>query len=67
VSAQFQVMTFNTDAKPALAGTESQWLEVADTPKLEAISLALREQVPAGGTSLHNAFGALASLPSPAR
>ena len=65
VNAQFQVMTFNTEAKPALEGTEAQWLEVADTPKLEAISLALREQVPAGGTSLHNAFGALAALPSP--
>ena len=65
VSAQFQVMTFNTEARPALEGTEGQWLEVADTPKLEAISLALREQVPAGGTSLHNAFTALAALPSP--
>ena len=65
VNAQFQVMTFNTEAKPALEGTEAQWLEVADTPKLEAISLALREQVPAGGTSLHNAFAALAALPSP--
>ena len=62
VNAQFQVMTFNTEAKPALEGTEAQWLEVADTPKLEAISLALAEQVPAGGTSLHNAFGALAAL-----
>ena len=41
VNAQFQVMTFNTEAKPALEGTEAQWLEVADTPKLEAISLAL--------------------------
>ena len=65
VNAEFQVITFNTEAKSALAGTESQWLEVADTPKLEAISLALRGQVPAGGTSLHNAFDALAALPSP--
>ena len=65
VNAQFQVITFNTDARPVLPGTETQWLEVADTPKLESISAALREQVPAGGTSLHNAFTALSSLPNP--
>jgi hypothetical protein len=65
VNAQFQVITFNTEAKSALEGTSTQWLEVADTPKLEAISLALRDKVPAGGTSLHNAFDALSTLPSP--
>ena len=65
VNAQFQVITFNTDARPVLPGTETQWLEVADTPKLESISAALRERVPAGGTSLHNAFTALSSLPNP--
>ena len=65
VNSEFQVITFNTEAKPLLEGTEGQWLEVADTPKLEAISEALREQLPSGGTSLHNAFSALAALPSP--
>ena len=65
VGAKFQVITFNTEAKPILDGTEGQWLEVADTPKLEAISEALREQLPSGGTSLHNAFSAVAALPDP--
>jgi hypothetical protein len=65
VNSEFQVIIFNTEAKPLLEGTEGQWLEVADTPKLEAISEALREQLPSGGTSLHNAFSALAALPSP--
>ena len=65
VNAQFQVMTFNTEAAPVLPGTQTQWLEVADTPKLEAISAALRERVPAGGTSLYNAFEALRALPTP--
>ena len=65
VNAQFQVITFGTEAKPALVQTAGQWLEVADTPKLEAISNALREQVPAGGTSLHNAFASLAAFPVP--
>ena len=48
-----------------IAETAGQWLQVADTPKLEAISLALRDQLPQGGTSLHNAFSALSALPSP--
>jgi hypothetical protein len=65
VNAQFQVITFGTEAKTALEQTAGQWLEVADTPKLEAISNALREQVPAGGTSLHNAFASLAAFPVP--
>ena len=62
---KFQVITFNTEAAPVLPGTQTQWLEVADTPKLEAISAALRERVPAGGTSLYNAFEALRALPTP--
>ena len=65
VNAQFQVITFNTTAQPVIAETAGQWLQVADTPKLEAISLALRDQLPQGGTSLHNAFSALSALPSP--
>ena len=65
VNSQFQVLTFNTEAKPVLADTQNKWLEVADTAKLENISAELREQVPAGGTSLHNAFAALSALPNP--
>ena len=47
VNSQFQVLTFNTEAKPVLADTQNKWLEVADTAKLENISAELREQVPA--------------------
>ena len=65
VNAQFQVLTFNTEAKAVLADSEGKWLEVADIGKLEAISATLREQIPAGGTSLHNAFAALSALPTP--
>ena len=59
VNSQFQVITFNTEAQAALQGTGGQWLELADTQKLEAISEALRQMVPANGTSLHNAFASL--------
>jgi hypothetical protein len=65
VNAQFQVIAFNTEAAPVLEGTEGKWLDVADTPKLEAVSAALRARIPSGGTSLHQAFDALKTLPAP--
>jgi hypothetical protein len=65
IDAEFQVLQFNTEARPVLQGTEATWLKVADVSKLEAINAALREQVPAGGTSLYRAFAALDTLPSP--
>lgn len=65
VGSKYQVIAFSTDARPVLAGTEGQWLEVANQPQLEAVSRALRELLPQGGTSLENAFIALNRL-SPA-
>jgi hypothetical protein len=65
IGAEFQIITFNTEAKFALTDSEGQWIEVADTASLEKVSANLRELVPAGGTSLHNAFTALGKLPSP--
>ena len=64
-SAQFQVISFNTIAQPVIAGTDNIWLKVGDTEKLEEISIKLREQLPQGGTNLHNAFTKLSELPSP--
>jgi len=65
VSSKYQVMTFSTQAVPALADTRGKWLEVADQPRLEKVSAALRDITPTGGTSLENAFLALQEL-SPA-
>ncbi|TDG12950.1 VWA domain-containing protein [Seongchinamella unica] len=66
VNAEYQVITFNTDATTLLGGTEGKWLEVADQAQLEQVSTELRKIVPAGGTSLENAFIALQRLsPSP--
>ena len=53
INAQYQIIAFNTEAAPALAGTEGKWLEVADAAKLKAAAEALRERLPSGGTSLH--------------
>jgi hypothetical protein len=65
VASKYQVITFNTAAKPALPGTEGKWLEVANTAQLTEVSKALRKITPSGGTSLENAFLALHKL-SPA-
>ncbi len=63
VNAKYQIIVFNTGAASAIKGTESQWLDVADAPKLKQATDALRERLPTGGTSLHNAFEALKKLP----
>jgi hypothetical protein len=66
VGSNYQVITFNTSARPALAGTEGKWLEVANQDQLEKMSAQLRQITPSGGTSLQNAFASLQTLsPSP--
>jgi hypothetical protein len=66
VSSNYQIITFNTQARPALEGTEGEWLEVADQGQLEKVTSTLRDLTPTGGTSLENAFLALQKLsPTP--
>jgi len=62
VSSRYQVITFNTAAKPALPDTNGKWLDVADQSQLTTLSDALRKMTPSGGTSLENAFIALQKL-----
>ncbi|MFT6287894.1 MAG: hypothetical protein ACJA09_002651 [Alcanivorax sp.] len=65
VTSNYQVITFNTQASAALAGTNGKWLEVANQVQLEEVGEALRNIVPAGGTSLENAFVSLQQLSPP--
>ena len=65
VSSKYQVITFNTQARAALPGTEGKWLEVADQAQLANVGGALRKIIPSGGTSLENAFLALRNLSPP--
>ena len=65
VGSKYQVITFNTAAKPALADTAGKWLEVANQAQLADVSGALRKLTPSGGTSLENAFIALHQLSPP--
>ena len=65
VGSNYQLITFNTAAQPALASTAGKWLEVANQAQLVQLSAELRKLTPSGGTSLENAFLALQTL-SPA-
>jgi hypothetical protein len=58
VSSSYQVYSFNTAVTPVLAGTEGSWLDVSDQDQLDQVVAALANLVPAGGTSLENAFQA---------
>ncbi len=60
--SKFQVYTFNTEARPALQGSAGRWLEAGDGTSLEESVAALRNIVPARGTSLHKAWAVARQL-----
>jgi hypothetical protein len=61
-SSRFQVYLFNTEAYAAVPGSEGEWLDAADSLDLEEAVAGLREFVPGNGTSLENAFAAMADF-----
>ena len=61
-SSRFQVYLFNTSAQPALAGTEGEWLDAADSLDLERTAEAMRDYLPGNGTSLSNALAVINSF-----
>lgn len=61
-SSRFQVYLFNTEAYPAIVGTEGEWLDAADSLDLEEAVAGLRDFVPGDGTSFENAFSALSDF-----
>lgn len=65
-SSSFQIYRFNTRAEAVLKASEGQWLKAGDGGSLNAAVTALRQVVPADGTSLHRAFEAIERLqPAP--
>jgi len=58
-SSRFQVYIFNAEAFPAVAGSEGEWLDAADSLQLEEAAEGLEAYAPEGGTSLENAITAL--------
>lgn len=63
--SRYQIYTFDTEAKPALPDTAGRWLSVGDIEGLDRAMQAVRQRVPAGGTSLHAAFGVVRALAPP--
>jgi hypothetical protein len=58
----YQVYAFNTKVEPLLEGTRGQWLAVEDSAKMDKGVAHLQTLLPQDGTSLENAFAAIAGL-----
>ena len=62
----FQIYTFNTEAKPVLEGSENGWLEVVDGTQLNEAIRNLRRTVPQDGTNMKAAYEVINGLnPAP--
>ncbi len=61
-SSRFQIYLFNTEAQPALADTEGEWLDAADSLAMEEAIAGLKQYSPSSGSSLTNGFGAIADF-----
>jgi len=60
--SQFQVYLFNTRARSAMPLKQGVWLEASRPEEVSGVVEAIREAIPAGGTSLFHAFQAANSL-----
>lgn len=63
--SRYQIYTFDTVARPVLAGTDGQWLAVSERARLDQAVATLRERVPGGGSSLERALMVLGELRTP--
>jgi len=52
IDSQFQVLTFSTNAQPAVPADELKWLDATASADLEASIAAVKKVVPNGGTNL---------------
>lgn len=64
-SSRFQIYIFNSEAVPAVVGSEGEWLDAADSLQLEEAVDGLKAFAPEGGTSLENAITALKDFAEP--
>jgi len=60
--SQYQIYTFNTSFRAAIAGTEDRWLNVDDRDQLDQAIKGLNEVVPENGTSLERVFNAIHAM-----
>lgn len=61
-SSHYQIYAFNTNAQAVLTESAGQWLQAADAATLDKVIDSMKRVVPAGGTSLHQAFAMINTL-----
>jgi hypothetical protein len=59
---KFQIVGFNEQSISVVPEEDGKWLDAADADVLENAIRSTRKVVPAGGTSLHHAFRAVAAM-----
>lgn len=59
---EFQIFLYNDDVRPAVAGTEGQWLSRTDLVRRQAAAAVAWSTVPSGGTNLEKALTAVLQL-----
>lgn len=60
--AYFQIFTFNENVKPAVEGTENEWLRAIERADTDAAIEGIAKVIPQGGTSLHHPFERISGL-----
>ncbi len=60
--SKFQIYLFNTEARPAVKGSDGVWLDVSDGNQIDEAIKTLRRAAPEKGTNLHAAFRVIRQL-----
>jgi hypothetical protein len=60
--SKFQIYLYNTEAKPAVKGSDGVWLNVNDGNQIDEAVKALRRSPPQNGTNMHAAYGVIRQL-----
>ncbi len=60
--SKFQIYLFNTEAKPAVKGSDGVWLDVNDGNQIEEAIKRLRRAPPQNGTNMHAAYRVIKQL-----
>ncbi len=60
--AKFQIYLFNTEARPAVKGSDGVWLDVKDGNQIDEAIKSLRRAPPQNGTNMHAAYRVIRQL-----
>lgn len=60
--SQYQIYGYNESTSAVMAGTDGQWLEVADRDELNEVVRTVQSTAPEGGNNLQRAFEAVAAM-----